>query len=97
MGRSATGSAERVSIFSRSCWKFSKVLTELRRSTRRPSRNVALNTALHQKQLVVVSPAEMSSQDSRKRVRNRSLGTKVFFRFGLVRIPHGFCGKVQDN
>src|SRR5579864_6386262 len=75
-GRSARSSAERVSVASRSRWKFWNVSAELRRSAKISFRTCVCTLRRTTSKLVQVSADEISSMDSRNFVRNRSLVTR---------------------
>src|ERR1700680_2573288 len=59
--------------------------------------DVTLNTALHEKQAGSCEPRRNEQHGQQKTRAQSKSGYECVFRFGLVRIPHGFCGKVQDS
>ena len=58
---------------------------------------MTLNTALHEKQAGSCEPRRNEQHGQQKARAQSKPGYECVFRSGLVRIPHGFCGKVQDN
>src|SRR5207237_10689627 len=73
VGKSARSSAERLRLSSRSRWKFWKVLTEFWRSAKISFLTCLWTLRRTSRRLVQVSPAEISSMESRNLVCNLSL------------------------